>query len=61
MNVSILNRVATVIIVVVVVIIGGIVVLTDPDRLSFAQYLSAVGVAVGLLGVGYGLDKNSSP
>lgn len=61
MNLTVLNRVATAIIVVIVVIIGGVVVLTDPSSLSFDQYLRDVGVAVGLLAVGYGLDAHSKP
>lgn len=56
-----LTRVATAIIVIVVVLIGGIVVILQPSTLSFPEYLRAVATAVGLLGVGYGLDSHSRP
>jgi hypothetical protein len=56
-----ISRVATAIIVVIVVIIGGIITLTDNSSLSYGDYLTAVGVAVGLLGIGYGIDAHSKP
>lgn len=60
-NNGIVARVATAIIVVVVVIIGGILTLTEPEKLSYAQYFKDVSIAVGLLGIGYGLDAHSKP
>lgn len=55
------NRIATAIIVVVVVLVGGIITITDHSALSYADYLTAVGIAVGLLGIGYGIDAHSKP
>lgn len=62
-------RVATVGIVIIVVLIGGIVCLltatdtiSDPaSRLTFHNYLTDVGIALGLLGIGHGLDSASRP
>lgn len=68
MNVPVI-RWATVLIVVVVVFIGGLITIltgtgaiTDPDsKLSFGSYLRDVAIALGLLGVGHGLDSVSRP
>lgn len=56
-----ISRLATAIIVVVVVIVGGVVVIVHPAALDFAAYIRDVAVAVGLLAVGHGIDKNSTP
>jgi len=58
---DVISRVATAIIVVIVVIVGGIITITDHSALSYADYLTAVGVSAGLLGIGYGIDAHSKP
>jgi uncharacterized ion transporter superfamily protein YfcC len=62
-------RIATVLIVIVVVIVGGVIALLtatgtihDPDaKLTFSGYIRDVGLALGLLAVGLGLDPHSRP
>lgn len=54
-------RLATAIIVVVVVLAGAVMVVVNPDTLAFDQYVKDVGVAAGLLSIGYGLDSRSRP
>ena len=57
------SNVATILVAVLVLIVagvGGAVVIVHPDTLSFKQYvdaLTALAVAVGILGVGRGLAK----
>lgn len=52
--------IATAIIVLIVVIVGGIVCITDPQTLSFKQYVDAVALAAGLLAVGRGIHSRVS-
>lgn len=58
---GVVARVATAIIVIVVVIVGGILAITEPDKLSYAQYFKDVSTGVGLLAIGYGIDAHSKP
>jgi hypothetical protein len=55
------NRLATAILAIIVVIVGGIVCIIDPASLPFRQYIEAVALGAGLLGIGYGLDSQSKP
>lgn len=55
------TRLATAIIAIIVVIVGGVVCILDPASLPFRQYIEAVAVGAGLLGIGYGLDSQSKP
>lgn len=55
------TRLATAIVLVIVVIIGGVVVIVQPATLAFDQYIRDVGLAAGLLGIGYGIDAHSKP
>jgi hypothetical protein len=37
------------------------VVIVQPATLAFDQYIKDVGIAAGLLGIGYGIDAHSKP
>lgn len=54
-------RLCTLIIALVVVLAGGVVTVLHPETLSFDQYIRAVAMGAGLLGIGYGLDAGSRP
>ena len=53
--------VMTVLVTLIVAVVGGIVVIVNPDALSFKDYvqtLTGLGVANGLLGIGRGIRAN---
>lgn len=54
-------RLCTLIIALVVVLAGGVVTVVHPETLSFSAYLRDVALGAGLLGIGHGLDGNSTP
>lgn len=55
------RRIPTLIVLLVVVFAGGIVTIFHPESLSYREYVAVVGVAAGLLGIGYGRDGDSRP
>lgn len=46
-------------IVVIIAIAGAIVVIVNPETLTFDQYVKDIGIAAGLLAIGRGLDSGS--
>ena len=58
MNITYVNRLAT-ILACIVAVVGGVTVVTND--LSYKEYFESITVMFGLLGIGYGLDKSSTP
>lgn len=46
------------IITVILAVVGGITVITNPDTLSFDQYLTAMAPLIGLVAIGRGVHEN---
>jgi hypothetical protein len=61
MTLSVANRIATLVILGVVVVAGAVVTITHPDTLSFKEYVNAVAVGGGLIGIAHGIDSKSTP
>lgn len=63
------KRLVTALVVVIVLLLGGAIclltaigVITDPDsKITFGTYLRDVAIALGLLGIGHGIDPGSRP
>lgn len=45
--------------VLILLIVGGIVTITHPDNLGFGEYFQDGIIALGLLGIGRGIDSKS--
>lgn len=49
------------ILIIIIAISGAVVTIVHPDTLPFVDFIKYVGVAVGLLGIGRGLDSTHKP